>query len=92
MQLAKFGDNLKEGLPRPTFHEDGLHAPMEADNIKDGLHKPTFHEDGLHASMEADDLKDGLHKPTFLEDGLQAVGKVHRQFQGWSSQVHLPRG
>ena len=32
-----------------TFHEDGLHAPMEADNLKDGLHKPTFHEDGLQA-------------------------------------------
>merc|ERR1711933_414977 len=29
-QLAKFGDNFKDGLHKPTFHEDGLHAPMEA--------------------------------------------------------------
>ena len=52
-QLAKFGDNFKDGLHKPTFHEDGLHAPTEADNFKDGLHKPTFHEDGLHAPIEA---------------------------------------
>ena len=63
-------------------------APMEPDNLKDGLHKPTFHEDSLHAPMEAGKFKDGLHKPTLHEDGLQAVGKVRRQFQGWSSQAH----
>ena len=37
--LAKFGDIFKEGLHKPTFHEDGLHAPMEAGNFKDGLHR-----------------------------------------------------
>ena len=41
-QLAKFGDNFKDGLHKPTFREDGLNAPTEADNFKDGLHKPTF--------------------------------------------------
>ena len=65
-----------------------MHEPMKANSLKDGLHKPTFHEDGLHAPMKADNLKDGLHKPTFHEDGLQAVGRVRRQFQGLSSQVH----
>merc|ERR1719491_2231304 len=29
-QLAKFGDNFQGGLHKPSFHEDGLHAPMEA--------------------------------------------------------------
>ena len=36
-QLAEFGDNFKDCLHKPTFREDGLHAPMEADNFKDGL-------------------------------------------------------
>ena len=44
----------------------------------------------LHGPTEANNLKDGLHMPTFHEDGLQAVGKVRRQFQGWSSQAHHP--
>ena len=32
-------DNIKDGLHKPTSHEDGLHAPMEAGNFKNGLHK-----------------------------------------------------
>ena len=52
-KVAKFGNNSKDGLHKPTSQEDGLHAPMEADIFKDGLHKPTFHEDGLRAPMEA---------------------------------------
>ena len=53
-QLAKLDDNFKEGFDKPTFHEDGLHAPMEAGNFKDGLHKPTFLEDGLASSLPGD--------------------------------------
>ena len=51
---------------------------------------PTFHMNGLHAQMEADNFKDSLRMPTFHVVGLQAVSKVQRQFQGWSSQAHFP--
>ena len=65
--MAEFGDNFKDGLHKRTFHEDGLHAPMEADNLKDGLHKPTFHENGLHAvGRYGDNFMDCLPKPTFM--------------------------
>ena len=46
-------DNLKDGLHKPTFHEDGLHGPMKADDLKDGPHKPTLDKDALHTPMEA---------------------------------------
>merc|ERR1712038_1471482 len=28
-QIAKYGENFKDGLHQPTFHDDGLHKPME---------------------------------------------------------------
>ena len=28
--VGKFGDTFKDGLHKPTFHDGGLHAPMEA--------------------------------------------------------------
>merc|ERR1712129_650236 len=47
-QLAKFGDNFKDGLHKPTFHEDGLHAPMEAGG--------KTYESGFHYLLECHDL------------------------------------
>ena len=88
-QLAKCGNNFKDGLHKPTFCEDSVHAPMEADNFKDGLHKPTFHKDGLHAPMEAGNFKVGLHKPTFREMTYMQLAKFGA-IQGWSSKAHLP--
>merc|ERR1712127_870941 len=47
-QLAKFGDNFKDGLHKPTFHEDGLHAPMEAGG--------KTYESGFHYLLECHEL------------------------------------
>ena len=80
-QLAEFGDNFKDCLHKPTLHEDGLHAPMEADTLKDGLHEPTCHEDGLQAMAGyGDNFKYCLHMPTCHE--ALACTNGSRQSQG----------
>ena len=88
-QLANFGDNFKDGLHKPTFHEDGFHAPTEANNFRMVFASPRSMR-GLTRAMKADNLKDGLHKPACLEEGLHAVGKVGRQSHGRSSQAQPP--
>ena len=61
---ANGGRDFKEGLHKPTFLQDALHAPKETDNFKDGLRKPTFHGDGLQAVCKfGDNFKDGLPCP-----------------------------
>jgi len=46
--LEKFGDNFKDGMHKPTFHEDGLHAPMEAGG--------KTYESGFHYLLECHEL------------------------------------
>jgi len=46
--LEKYGDNFKDGLHKPTFHEDGLHAPMEAGG--------KTYESGFHYLLECHEL------------------------------------
>ena len=45
--------------------------------------------DGLHAPRWQSS-QGRSRKPTFHEDGLQGAGSARRQFQGLSSQTHLP--
>merc|ERR1739844_261117 len=46
--LEKYGDNFKNGMHKPTFHEDGLHAPMEAGG--------KTYESGFHYLLECHEL------------------------------------
>merc|ERR1711963_973077 len=46
--LEKYGDNFKDGMHKPTFHEDGLHAPMEAGG--------KTYESGFHYLLECHEL------------------------------------
>merc|ERR1712060_236543 len=43
-QIEKFGDNFKNGLHQPTFHEEGLHKPMQAGG--------KTYESGFHYLLE----------------------------------------
>nr|AAL40676.1 luciferase [Pyrocystis lunula] len=47
-QLEKYGDNFKDGMHQPTFHDEGLHKPMEAGG-------KTF-ESGFHYLLECHEL------------------------------------
>merc|ERR1711884_848680 len=47
-QLEKYGDNFKDGMHKPTFHEDGLHGPMEAGG--------KTYESGFHYLLECHEL------------------------------------
>merc|ERR1712127_308778 len=47
-QLEKFGDNFKDGMHKPTFHEDGLHGPMEAGG--------KTYDSGFHYLLECHEL------------------------------------
>merc|ERR1712241_1156079 len=47
-QIEKFGDNFKNGLHQPTFHEEGLHKPMEAGG--------KTYESGFHYLLECHGL------------------------------------
>ena len=50
----------KEGLHKPTFHEDCLQAVGKAQqHFKEGLHKPTAMR-GLRAPREAYNLRESL--------------------------------
>ena len=87
-QFAEFGDNFKDCLHKPTFHEDGLQAPMAANNLKDGLHKPTLHEDGLQAVGKSTTIS----RIVFTSPpSTRMVCRRHsgQQSQGWSPQAHL---
>lgn len=47
-QIEKFGDNFKNGLHQPTFHEEGLHKPMQAGG--------KTYESGFHYLLECHEL------------------------------------
>merc|ERR1712157_176854 len=46
--LEKFGNNFKDGMHKPTFNQDGLHAPMEAGG--------KTNESGFHYLLECHEL------------------------------------
>merc|ERR1711884_857164 len=47
-QIEKYGDNFKNGMHQPSFHEEGLHKPMEANG--------KTYESGFHYLLECHDL------------------------------------
>merc|ERR1719510_961590 len=47
-QIEKFGDNFKNGLHQPTFHEEGLHKPMQVNG--------KTYETGFHYLLECHEL------------------------------------
>merc|ERR1719204_2989482 len=47
-QLEKYGDTFQDGLHKPTFHEEGLHQPMEAGG--------KTYETGFHYLLECHEL------------------------------------
>merc|ERR1711963_1090008 len=47
-QLEKYGDNFRDGMHKPTFHEEGLHQPMEAGG--------KTYESGFHYLLECHEL------------------------------------
>jgi len=47
-QIEKFGDNFKNGLHQPKFHEEGLHKPMQAGG--------KTYETGFHYLLECHEL------------------------------------
>nr|O77206.1 RecName: Full=Dinoflagellate luciferase [Lingulodinium polyedra]AAC36472.1 luciferase [Lingulodinium polyedra] len=46
--VEKYGDNFKNGMHKPEFHEDGLHKPMEVGGKK--------FESGFHYLLECHEL------------------------------------
>ena len=83
-------DNFKDGLHKPTFHEDGYKQSAKCgDNFKNGLDKPTFQEEGYMRQRKPTISRMVFTSPPSMR-WLASSCHSSATIQGWSSRAHLP--